>query len=389
MWLSNEQATELVAKNGSPLFVYSRSQLQLRADELVRLSMPFGLMVRYAVKANPHPDIVKLFSEAGLHFDASSSYEAAMLLSQGIPGEKISLSSQQSAHNLPELLAARVQYVATSLHQLELFVTADNRPETVGLRVNPAIDHAGQNNRLSTGGVAASFGLWHEHIKEALEVARANNVTIDRLHTHIGSGADPAIWASAMDASLSIVRRMPDVTTLDFGGGYKISRAAGEHETDMQQVSAIFVEKLQTFAKETGRELKLEIEPGTWLVAHGGILLAQVDDIVDTGLDGYTFLRVNTGMNDFIRPAMYGAQHDIQVINDSADEAAYVVTGHCCETSDVLTPMPGDPEHIVPRKTRKPAIDDVIAIADTGAYCASMSTKQYNAYPSAQEVFVD
>ena len=389
MWLSDEQATEVVAQHSSPVFVYSKSQLKSRAQTLLDLVMPFGLTIRYAVKANSHPEVVKLFSDMGLHFDASSSYEAAMLLSRGVPGEKISLSSQQSAHNLEELLWAGVQYVATSLHQLEMFINAENRGNTVALRVNPAIDHAGQNNRLSTGGIAASFGLWHEHVEQALELASAHQVVINRLHTHIGSGADPAIWAKAMETSLDIVRRMPDVTTLDFGGGYKVSRAAGEHETDMQQIGAIFVEKLQTFAKETGRRLRLEIEPGTWLVAHAGTLLAQVDDIVDTGSEGYTFLRVNTGMNDFIRPAMYGAQHDIRIVNGNSEQTECVVTGHCCETSDVLTPMPGDPEHIAPRTMRKASIGDVIAIADTGAYCASMSTKQYNAYPSAPEVFVD
>lgn len=389
MWLSNNQATEIVAQNNSPVFVYSKAQLQSRAKVLLGLTMPFGMTVRYAVKANSHPEIVKLFLDMGLHFDASSSYEASVLLSQGVPGERISLSSQQSAHNLSELLSAGVQYVATSLHQLELFVNAQNHGDTVALRVNPAIDHAGQNNRLSTGGVAASFGLWHEHVEQALELASAHHVAINRLHTHIGSGADPTIWAKAMETSLAIARRMPDVTTLDFGGGYKVSRAAGEHETDMQQVGAVFAEKLQAFAKETNRELKLEIEPGTWLVAHAGVLLAQVDDIVDTGSEGHVFLRINTGMNDFIRPAMYGAQHDIQVINDNSEQAEYVVTGHCCETSDVLTPMPGDPEHLASRMMRKANIGDVIAIADTGAYCVSMSTKQYNAFPSALEVFVD
>jgi diaminopimelate decarboxylase len=389
MWLSSEQATELVAQHNSPVFVYSKSQLQVRVEELLGLSMPFGLTIRYAVKANSHPEIVKLFLDKGLHFDASSSYEASMLLSQGVSGDKISLSSQQSAHNMSELLSAGVQYVATSLHQLELFVTEENHGENVGLRVNPAIDHAGHNNRLSTGGVAASFGLWHEHVDEAIKLAHAHHVTIDRLHTHIGSGADPAIWAKAMETSLNIVRKMPDVTTLDFGGGYKISRVAGEHETDLRKVSAIFTEKLQSFAQETGRKIKLEIEPGTWLVAHAGILLAQVDDIVDTGSEGYTFLRVNTGMNDFIRPAMYGSQHEIEVMNANGEEAEYVVSGHCCETSDILTPMPGDPEHITPRKVRKADIGDVIAIADTGAYCASMSTKQYNAFPSASEAFVE
>lgn len=389
MWLSNDQATEIVAQRNSPVFVYSKTQLRSNAKTLLDLTMPFGLTIRYAVKANSHPEIIKLFIDMGLHFDASSSYEVSMLLSQGVPGKKISLSSQQTAHNLPELLSAGVQYVATSIHQLELFVNTHDHGDTVALRVNPAIDYAGQNNRLSTGGVAASFGLWHEHIEQALELASAQHVVINRLHTHIGSGADPAIWSKAMETSLDIARRMPGVTTLDFGGGYKVSRAAGEHETDMRQVGAVFAEKLQSFANETNRELKLEIEPGTWLVAHAGILLAQVDDIVDTGAEGHVFLRVNTGMNDFIRPAMYGSQHDIQVINDNPEQAEYVVTGHCCETSDVLTPMPGDPEHIASRLMQKADIGDVIAIADTGAYCASFSAKQYNAFPSALEVFVD
>jgi diaminopimelate decarboxylase len=389
MWLSDEQVAELVAQHGTSLFVYSKDQLRTRAHELMQLTQPYGLTVRYAIKANPHPEIIKLFLDMDLHFDASSSYEASLLLSQGVPGDRISLSSQQSAHNLEELLQAGVRYVASSMHQLEVFINAAHRGNAVSLRVNPAIDSAGQNNRLSTSGIASSFGLWHEYVGKALEYAAYNQIVINRLHMHIGTGADPAIWANAMDTALSIVRQMPDVTVLDIGGGYKIAYAVGEHETEMKQISAVFAEKLQLFAQETGRELKLEIEPGRWLVAHAGVLLAQVDDIVDTGTDGYTFLRLNTGMNDFIRAAMYGAQHNLRIMNDAVDEVEYIVTGHCCETSDMLTTMPGDPEHIAPRKLNKAEIGDVLVIADVGAYCASFSTKQYNAFPSASEVIVN
>lgn len=389
MWLSDEQAVALVGQHGTPLFIYSKAELNTRAQELNGLKMPFGLVVRYAVKANSHPEIIKQFLELGLHFDASSSYEAAMLLSLGVPGEKVSLSSQQSPHNLPELLKEGVQFVATSMHQLELFVNTADHGGKVALRVNPTIPYAGHNNRLSTGGEASSFGLWHEYIEKALGLASAHQVVVNRLHVHVGSGADPAIWASTMDTALTIVRRMPDVTTLDIGGGFKVARAVGEHEADMQKVGAIFAEKLQSFADETGRTLKLEIEPGTWLVAHAGVLLAAIDDIVDTGSEGYAFLRLNTGMNDIIRPAMYGAQHDIRVVNNATDEAEYVVVGHNCETGDILTPAPGDPEHIAPRKMRRAAIGDVVVIADVGAYCASFSAKLYNAFPAATEVIVE
>lgn len=387
MWLSNRKANELVAKYGSPLFTYSREILQARAEELMSLKLPFGHTTRYAVKANAHPEIIRLFDNAGLHFDASSSYEADELLKQGIAGDKISLSSQQSAHNLTELLVAGVQYVATSMHQLELFAKTTGSGARVGLRVNPQVGY-GHNNRLTTAGQNASFGLWHEYVDVALNRAKSNDIVIDRLHVHVGTGANPEAWAHVMDMALDIARRMPDVTILDIGGGYKIEYTDSGAETDMQQIAKIFADKLRAFADETGRKLKLEIESGRWLVAHAGILLARVDDIVDTGKSGHAFLRLNTGMNDIIRPAMYGAQHRIQVLNNSNEQADYVVAGHNCETSDILTPAPGDPDRIAPRRLNRAKIGDIVAIADAGAYCASMSVHGYNAFPSAKEVFI-
>lgn len=388
MWLSDAQAHELVARHGNPLFVYSKTQLRSRAQELLELSMPFGLTVRYAVKANPHPEIITLFADLGLHFDASSSYEAQALLQMGIPGSQISLSSQQSAHDLPALLQAGVKYVATSMRQLTHYADAAGPGTTVGLRVNPSLGGAGHNNRTSTGGVSSSFGLWHDYLEEALAFAASKQITINRLHIHVGSGADPAIWGEVMDMALKVVRHMPDVTVLDIGGGYKVSRAPGERETDMRLVANEFSTRLEAFAHETNRKLRIEVEPGTWLVAHAGVLLAQVDDIVNTGSDGYTFLRLNTGMNDIIRPAMYGAQHGIRVITNATEEIEYIVVGHNCETGDILTPAPGNPEHIVTRTLHKAEVADLVAIEDAGAYCASFSVKGYNAYPSAAEVLV-
>ena len=98
----------------TPSFVYSRRMLRERAQQALACQTPFGLTVRYAAKANSHPEIIRLFDELGLQFDASSSYEATLLLKQGVSGPTISLSSQQPAHNLDELLRAGVRYVATS-----------------------------------------------------------------------------------------------------------------------------------------------------------------------------------------------------------------------------------------------------------------------------------
>ncbi len=371
-----------------PRYEYSRSVIQKTIEELLGLSAPFGLTVRYAVKANPFPEILKMMHGAGVHFDASSSYEAAMLLEQGVEGNKISLSSQQSPHNLSDLLNEGVLFVATSLNQLKIFLDTVNHPTTVGVRINVGIGE-GHTKRTSTGGVNSSFGIWHEYIDDVLAVAQAANVKIDRLHIHVGSGADPKIWKDVMEKSLAVVEQFPDVTSLDIGGGYKIHRYADEKEANIPDIAALFAEQLQSFSERTGRKLHLEIEPGTYFIAHAGTLVACVDDIVDTGKDGYTFLRLNTGMNDFLRSTLYGARHNIEVINDSVTTKEYVVVGHNCESGDILSPVAHNPEEIETRTLKEARIGDEVRVYDTGAYCASMRAKGYNSFPDAVEVMVE
>lgn len=385
--LSRDESKALLEKHGSPLYVYDLADIKDRANALVNLNLPFGLTVRYAIKANRHPKIISLMEAQGVHFDASSSYEAQELITQGIPGTKISLSSQQPAHNLDELLAAGVKFVATSMHQLELLVAARPKPTEVGLRINPGFG-SGFNNRNTTGGIGASFGLWHESLPEALDFANRNQLSITRLHIHVGTGGDPGAWGKIMDLALDIAATMPDVTTVDIGGGFKISYADASKQADMVGIAGVFAQKLEEFAGSTGRKLHLEIEPGRWLVARSGSLLTEVVDIVSTGRRGYTFLRTNTGMNDFLRSSMYGANHRIEILNDATEEQDYVVVGHNCETSDILTPIEDDPEGIAPRKLPKAAIGDILVIADTGAYCASMRARGYNSFPEAAETFL-
>ncbi|HZO75980.1 MAG TPA: hypothetical protein VFB60_27530 [Ktedonobacteraceae bacterium] len=190
------------------------------------------------MKANPHPEIICVLAAEGLRFDASSSYEATELLALGIPGNSISLSSQQPAHRLGELLRAGVQYVATSMHQLELFAAAAPTRSAVGLRVNPGIG-AGQQNRLMTGGPAPSFDGWHKYLPQALAFAQRHNCVINRLHIHIGSGADLSVWSEVMDVALALAARIPDVTVLDIGRGYKAAYVDGEQEANMQEIAAV------------------------------------------------------------------------------------------------------------------------------------------------------
>lgn len=384
--LDHDQAQELEKTQGTPLYVYSRDYLNSQAKSLYNLCSENRILLRYAVKANPHEQILKIFKEVGLHFDASSEYEAQRLLSSGISADKICLNSQQPPKDMSKILASGLNFVATSFHQLELAKQSGHKGN-IGIRVNPGLG-AGHNNRTKTGGIASSFGIWHEYLPNLLDWQKTSNLTIDRMHMHIGSGGDPKIWEDLIDKSLELVKHMPDVNILNIGGGFKIARMEGAPQADLLSLLPMFAKKASEFKQSTGREIKLEIEPGTWLVANSGALLAAATDIVDTGPQGYSFIKVNTGMNDFLRSAMYGAQHPIKVLNDSHEQKEYVVVGHNCETGDILTPAPSDPEEVATRTLAVTSIGDLVSIGGVGAYGASMRAIGYNDFPAAKEFFV-
>jgi diaminopimelate decarboxylase len=154
----------------------------------------------------------------------------------------------------------------------------------------------------------------------------------------------------------------------------------------------------RTFAAENGnRQLKLEIEPGTYLLAMAGALVSTVQDkVFTTGESGHVFLKLDAGMTDVLRPSLYGAIHPITVFPQSgkssdvgSDKESVVVVGHCCESGDLMTPQPGEPEKLGERLLRKAEIGDILIVDGSGAYCSGMSTKNYNSFPEAPEVLLD
>lgn len=394
-FLTPELIQQLTAEHGTPLFVYSKREIKRAAQDILQASrqLPYGGTIRYAMKANPHTEVLQLLHEEDIQIDASSSYEAETALEAGVPGENILLTSQQLPPNddrFKALMKKGVQFTATSLHQLREYCRLF--PNTsVSVRINPGMG-SGMNNRLTTGGVNASFGIWYEYIPELLETTRAANVNITRLHTHIGTGTDPAEWEAALDINLHLVEKLPDVTTLDIGGGFKSGYMRGEHDADMQVIMGVLAKRLEEFADRHNRQLHLEVEPGRWLVVHAGTLLTKVVDRTDTGINGHQFARVDTGMTDILRPAMYGAQHPLIAvpINDEPrEDGEFVIAGHCCESSDVLTTAKGNPEELEPRHMLEPKISDIIAVECAGAYCANMRASMYNSYPPAHEIAID
>jgi diaminopimelate decarboxylase len=387
-FLTQRAAEQIREQYGTPIYVYDQATLRKAADAVLAFPNAFGLTVRYAMKASPNGALLRLFNQAGLHIDASSGHEIHRALRAGIEPVKISLSSQELPTDFAELYQQGIHINACSLSQLERFGSQFPGRE-VGLRFNPGAGSGG-NNRTNVGGPSSSFGIWHESIEAVRSIVERHQLKVVRIHTHIGSGSDPLVWQKVSTMSLNLVRQFPTVTTLNLGGGYKVARMPDETPTNLQQVGVPVAEKFQEFARETGREIHLEIEPGTFLLANACAILSTVQDAVATGAGGYSFLKLDTGMTELLRPSLYGAQHPISILprQATAETHPYIVVGHCCESGDILTPAPGEPERLQPRTLTKAAIGDLCVIDGAGAYCSSMATKHYNSFPEAPEVLL-
>ena len=391
-FLSEQQVRQIAQQHGTPVFVYDQATLQRAASAALAFPSPFGLTVRYAMKANSNAAILRLFDQAGLHIDASSDYEAERAIRAGIAPQRIMLTTQQLPRDLPALLEQGVLFNATSLRQIEEFGRAKPGGD-LSIRINPGLG-SGSTNRTNVGGPAASFGIWHSDIDAIFSLIKQCDLHVTKLHTHIGSGSDPAVWQKIAVMSLEFVSRFPEVTTLSLGGGYKVGRMNHEAGTDLSKIGIPVQQAVEAFAESTGRKISLEIEPGTFLLANAATLITTIQDMTSTGTDGYTFLKTDTGMTDILRPSIYGAQHPIIVVSKQQSEPApsetkeYIVVGHCCESGDILTPAPDDPEALQPRPLKKAHIGDLIAIEGAGAYCAAMCAVNYNSFPQAAEVML-
>lgn len=388
-FLRAESAFRIRDQFSTPCYVYDEATLRDNAAKVLAFPNAYGLSARYAMKACPNGNILRLFASLGLKIDASSGYEIERAIRMGIDPKDISLSTQELPLNFKKYVDMGVTVNICSLSQLERY-GKEIPGSSVGLRFNPGLGSGG-TQRTNVGGPASSFGIWHEHVERVKELVVDYDLNVFRIHSHIGSGSDPDVWLHVIGLNFDILRQFPSATAINLGGGYKVARMADEKTTDLQEIGVPMKKAFEDFAEETGRKLHLEVEPGTYLVANACVILSSVQDLTDTGEEGYSFIKLDTGMTDNTRPSMYGAQHPMAVFPVGGEVRAakdYIVVGHCCESGDILTPAPGDPEGLLPRQLVEAKIGDLFAIGGCGAYCASMSSKNYNSFPESPEVMI-
>ena len=397
----NSEAAALAAETyGTPVYVYDEALILERCRECTEMPEAYGLIVRYAMKANSNRTLLKLITNAGLHLDASSLNEVVRAGLAGVAYDKIMLTTQEvhtgeDRKKLEDLLLSGLRYNAcslTQLHHIGGFAKANNID--VGIRVHPGIG-SGESATRNTGDDYSCFGIHLSDLPAAHKFAAENGIKFKHIHVHIGSGADTKMWRQNIDLLLDIIENhFPDADTVCFGGGLKEARMPGEYAADVPLLGSYAKMQIEDFYKKTGRKLKMEIEPGTYITANAGYAVTRLIDKKKTARSN--FVITDGGMEINSRPLLYGSKHPVyivsydgtRVISSEFDEAKHdfeaVVAGKCCESGDCQTlDMDG---HAVARAMGEPKVDDLLIIGGVGAYCSSMSPYNYNSHRQAPEV---
>ncbi|MED5241592.1 MAG: diaminopimelate decarboxylase [SAR324 cluster bacterium] len=383
LYLENISAELIMQKYGSPLYVYEESVLRSCFRQLIS-GFPEGLIkIHYSMKANSNQTILKILCEEGSSIDAVSEYEVRLALESGFEPDQIIFTGNNN--NLEEIEYCVEQKVLINIGSLALLELFGNRHSgmTLSVRINPGLG-AGHHAHCITGGPDSKFGIYLDQIDSVLDLANKYNLTINGIHSHIGTGifeAEPML--EAMEMTLAVAEKFPELQFVDFGGGFGIPYRPDQSALDMNDLSQKMTQRFRKFVYNYGRDLEMKIEPGKLLVGPAGILLTTVTNISET--PKYRFVGVDSGFNHLLRPTIYGAYH--RIINASCvsgNEEDIVVVGNICESGDILSRSGEE----IRRRLPSPKIGDRLALLDVGAYGMSMSS-QYNFRPRPAEILVN
>jgi diaminopimelate decarboxylase len=384
------QIQQLADQHGTPLWAYDAATVRQRIGELRRFDT-----IRFAQKACSNTHLLRLMREQGVVVDAVSLGEVERALHAGFevgtgPAAGIVFTADLfDRPTLARVVELGVPVNAGSIDMLEQLGAAAPG-HRVWLRINPGFGH-GHSQKTNTGGEQSKHGIWHADLPAALAAVKRHRLQLVGLHMHIGSGVDYGHLAQVCDAMVALAARVQalghDFEAVSAGGGLSIPYREGESRLDTAHYFSLWDAARQRIAAQLGHPVGLEIEPGRYLVAESGVLVAEVRAVKDMGSNH--FVLVDAGFSDLVRPAMYGGHHHISVVPRNGQPRPArpcVVAGPLCESGDVFTQLEGGV--VSHRELASPEVGDLLVFHDTGAYGASMSSN-YNSRPLIAEVLVD
>jgi diaminopimelate decarboxylase len=257
----------------------------------------------------------------------------------------------------------------------------------ITLRINPGFGH-GHSRKTNTGGEQSKHGIWHEQLGKCLIRADELGLAVVGLHFHIGSGADLEHLSQVCGAMEKLAQEVGRrLTAISAGGGLPVPYREGEQYVDLDVYFELWDATRQKLEHEFGHGLRLEIEPGRYLVAESGYLVTEIRAIKQMGAN--TFYLVDAGFNNLARPILYGAYHPMSIVPADGDTrrplAEVVVGGPLCESGDIFTQQEGG--YVCTRKLPLAQVGDFLVIENAGAYGFCMSSN-YNSKPLAAEVLL-
>lgn len=387
--LNAENLLRLPAEFGCPVWVYDAQIVREKIAALHQFDV-----VRFAQKACSNIHILRLMREQGVKVDSVSLGEIERALAAGFDPKADPDAIVFTADVIDDATLARVHELqvpvnAGSVDMLEQLgqVSPGHR---VWLRVNPGFGH-GHSQKTNTGGENSKHGIWYADMPAALDVLQRYNLKLVGIHMHIGSGVDYAHLEQVCGAMVrQVIEFGQDLEAISAGGGLSIPYREGEEAIDTDHYYGLWSAARDQVAAHLGHAVKLEIEPGRFLVAESGVLVAQVRSVKEMG--SRHFVLIDAGFNDLMRPSMYGSYHHISALAADGRDLTHsprietVVAGPLCESGDVFTQQEGGKLETRALPEVKPG--DYLVLHDTGAYGASMSSN-YNSRPLLPEVLFD
>jgi diaminopimelate decarboxylase len=381
------QPVEQLAKSfGTPTFVYEKAVIEKRIAELKAFEV-----IRYAQKACSNIAILALMRKNGVVVDAVSAGEVYRALKVGYKAEGhppgIVFTADLFDNDAMEMIKTHNIPVNVGSPDMITQLGKFHPGAEVTLRINPGFGH-GHSRKVNTGGSYSKHGIWHSDLEECLRLGVEAGVNIQGLHMHIGSGSDYHHLSTVCDAMVKAAKRMgPQLKVISAGGGLPIPYRKEQARIDIAAYYSLWDKARKTIERDVGHPVGLEVEPGRYLVAESCSLLTQIRSVKNSG--GNRFYLVDAGFDTLIRPAMYGAYHEISIspadgrtVGNAFDT---IVAGPLCESGDVFTQEEGGV--VTTRKLPEAVAGDYLILHDAGAYGAAMSSN-YNTRKLATEVMI-
>jgi diaminopimelate decarboxylase len=379
---------KLAQQFGTPFYVYDAAQIVERIEDLRAFDG-----IRYAQKACSNLAILDLMRRQGVLVDAVSAGEIGRALAAGYRPQgdppPIVYTADIFDRDTLDLVVRHGLHVNCGSPDMIDQLGARAPGSQITLRLNPGFGH-GHSQKTNTGGEQSKHGIWHEQLADCLQRADHHGLCVSGLHMHIGSGTDLEHLAQVCGSLEKAAREVGrSLTTLSTGGGLPIPYRAGQTYVDLDAYFRLWDATRRRLEDAFGHKLRLEIEPGRYLVAESGYLVTEIRAIKQMGHN--TFYLVDAGFNNLARPILYGSYHPMAIASADGQPgtqamADVVVGGPLCESGDIFTQEEGG--FVATRRLPVAAIGDLLVIEKAGAYGFVMGSN-YNSKPLAAEVLIE